>query len=113
MKRFACFTMDLERDYGQDHIDSRWMVDEFLLREDPLFNSIFKPLDIPITAFTVAKLIEETPEIIDSLKNAGTDIQLHSYNHDLSRKETHRIPSPPRYAETIRDRNHLQPRLQI
>lgn len=85
MKKFACFTLDLERDYGQDNIDSRWMVDEFLLRDEHLFKEIFEPLGIPITAFTVAKLIEETPEILDSLNNAGTDIQLHSYNHDLSR----------------------------
>ncbi|MHA1409203.1 MAG: polysaccharide deacetylase family protein [Candidatus Odinarchaeia archaeon] len=84
MNKIACFTLDVERDYGQERIRGRYLIDELLVEEDR-FKRLFDPLEIKLTAFIVGELIEETPEIVDSLNAANAELGLHSYSHEMDR----------------------------
>lgn len=85
MKRIACFTLDIEPDYGQDHILTQHLVDEILIQNEESLGRLFKPLDIKLTAFVVGKTLEENPHILESFRKANAEVELHSYSHLMSR----------------------------
>lgn len=85
MKKIACITLDVEKDYGQEHIKGKFIVDEILIREQDQLKRLFHPLNLKPTAFVVGKVLEENPSIVDALKMANFELGLHSYSHDLKR----------------------------
>lgn len=100
MRKIACITLDVEADYGQDHISSRHLVDELILRDVDSLSRLFGPLDIKLTAFVVGALLEETPTIVDSLNAANAEVELHSFSHSMTR---HRADDVLRGIEVFED----------
>jgi hypothetical protein len=86
LKRIACITLDVEPDYGQDHISSRYLVDEFLSSDNSRLNSVLKLSGVKLTAFVVGAILESRPSIVDSLAEINAEIELHSYGHSMKRE---------------------------
>ena len=91
MNRIACLTLDIEPDYGQDHIRGWHLVDKILLDDSEGLNSLFNPLDIKLTTFVVGEIIKEEPTIVDSLNIANAEIELHSFNHLMNRDRAYDV----------------------
>jgi hypothetical protein len=78
MKLFA-FTLDLEPEYGGSVGQQEIFRD--LARIENLL-SVLHSLDVKITAFTVGKLFEQFPEVIELLERYHCEFEAHSFSHD-------------------------------
>ena len=86
--RTVSITVDLENDYGQDHIQDRYCIDDFLASRDPeIFTEKHK-----ITGFIVGELLPESPELVDVFHGFGGRLELHSYGHKINRDPMYDIP---------------------
>ncbi|TXT54887.1 MAG: putative xylanase/chitin deacetylase [Candidatus Thorarchaeota archaeon] len=85
MKRIVCFTLDVEPDYGQDHIDNIELVEE-LIEESTFLDLISSPIEFKLTAFVVGSILEKNPEIVDRLIEFDAEVELHSYSHKMYRE---------------------------
>ena len=101
MNKIACFTLDVERDYGQECIRGRYLIDKLLVGEEDRLKRLFDPLEIKLTAFIVGELIEETPEVIDSLNAANAELGFHSYSHEMDRDRVLDIDKGVRVFEDV------------
>lgn len=84
----ACITLDIEPDFGQDHISSKNCVETFLLERD---SRIFCS-DNKLTAFVVSDILESNPELIDVFYESGVNIEFHSHSHQINRDPIVDIP---------------------
>lgn len=72
----AALTLDLENDYGRgDNYQS--------LEEIEGLTNILVEEKIPVTIFITGKLMKTHPEVIDRFSQVRSEIQLHSYEHNL------------------------------
>jgi hypothetical protein len=89
--KYAVITLDVERDYGLDYINSRNLIDKILLDNSNWHPDIFGDTEVKVTTFVVGKIINETPNIIDSLLAYDVDLALHSFDHKLQSPSTDNI----------------------
>jgi len=92
MNKIACLTLDIEWDYHREHVKGHHLIKEWLFRDDERLKNLFHPLDIKVTAFIVGEILQRMPLVIDSLKNANIEVELHSYSHSLKRDPSIDIP---------------------
>lgn len=80
MKLFA-FTLDLEADY--DGVVSQYEIFKEPHKIDELL-SVLTSLGVKITVFTVGKILELHPDIIDIFEKYNCEFEPHSYSHDFN-----------------------------
>ena len=78
-KKLACFTLDLEEDYGDRTgcFNTRFQTQK-LIR----FRSLLKEIEIPLSIFIQTNLIEAYPETPELLSFIGSDFHCHSHSHN-------------------------------
>jgi peptidoglycan/xylan/chitin deacetylase (PgdA/CDA1 family) len=87
MSRSFCFTLDLEPDYASlvPGVRNRILEQPERVRETL---SELGSRGIKGTAFTVGRVIEQFPKIIDAFEEHGWEFELHSYSHDTAAPDT-------------------------
>ncbi|MFC2162112.1 polysaccharide deacetylase family protein [Candidatus Altiarchaeota archaeon] len=87
----ACITLDLEQDLPQAVTGSSYES----LSEIEFLKDIITRHGLRVTAFTTGYLIENKPDLIDSLSEVGVEFALHSYSHevgnDMGREVEHAV----------------------
>lgn len=77
MKKFICYTLDLEPDFG-GRTNSYSSLDDM-----SYFQDIIQKSGIKLTTFAAGNLFEKKREIIKRFIDMGSEIELHSYSHEI------------------------------
>jgi len=81
-RRIACFSLDVEHDYG-----TLSQVPQYEgLKNIPRLVGLFKDLDMPLTCFVQGSLFETHPEEINRFFDLDVEIEPHSYSHPSPEK---------------------------
>jgi peptidoglycan/xylan/chitin deacetylase (PgdA/CDA1 family) len=96
-ERLACMTIDLEPDFlSRDSHE--------VLCDEEKFGALAEMLiarDIPVTAFLVAKMLEQGLPVRERFSTLDAEFQLHSYSHDPAEPDSRR--EIERSAQTYRE----------
>lgn len=84
MKLFA-FTLDLEPEYGGS-VGQHEIFRDHAKIEDLLLT--LQSLDVKTTVFTVGKLFEQSPEVIELFERYHCEFEAHSFSHDPTRPDS-------------------------
>ena len=88
-KKYACLTMDFEKDYG-DRVGAFNILDD--RKEIKEFSNLFKELQVPYTIFIQTSLLENFPLAYETLQLLGDDFHCHSHTHNTKiQKNTEEI----------------------
>ena len=78
MAKFICYTLDLEPDFG-GRVKSYSSLNDI-----SLFQEIIKKNRIKMTTFVAGHIFAKKPGVINKLLDIGSEIELHSYSHNLA-----------------------------
>ncbi|MBI2653390.1 polysaccharide deacetylase family protein [Candidatus Woesearchaeota archaeon] len=81
MKKLICYTLDLEPDFG-GRIKSYSSLENI-----SHFLEIIRKNRINLTTFAAGHLLQKKRDVIKKLIDAGSEIELHSYSHNLERQD--------------------------
>jgi peptidoglycan/xylan/chitin deacetylase (PgdA/CDA1 family) len=90
-------TLDLECDYGTALGTNTYQA----LDHVPRLVTLLESLDVPLTCFVQTEVLDERPEAVEALRDAGTTVTFHPHSH------THRprsVTDVPAEVETATDR---------
>lgn len=79
MQRTICFTIDVEPDFGGLLCNELY----FGKKDLPKLEKIIKAHNIKLTAFVTGRTLENNPEFLESLIAMKTEIEQHSYSHQI------------------------------
>lgn len=78
-KKLICYTLDLEPDFG-GRINSYSS-----LYDISYFQEYIRKNKIKLTTFAAGHIFKRKPDVIKKLLDVGSEIELHSYSHNLER----------------------------
>ena len=81
IKKTACFTIDIEPDFGGKGNSDAY----FGLKDLPRLEELVKKYDLKITAFVTGKTFEDNDGLLDILKSMKFEIEQHSYSHRIGK----------------------------
>lgn len=80
-RKLACFTLDLEPDWGEQGAppSHRVFEDDEAMEQ---FSAFMSRNDIPLSIYVLGKMLDEGMQVRDRFAGTRTEFELHSYSHD-------------------------------